>query len=97
VNVILNMEQEGFTHSHYLTHGPALGLWVSDASAQTARAEALLAQVRRQPVGAGPARDPLDPGRGRIAALFPGPWRHAELLQFWEVIWTLGRFDNLVG
>jgi 4-hydroxyphenylpyruvate dioxygenase-like putative hemolysin len=38
---------------HYLTHGPALGLWVSDALAQTARAEALLAQVHRQPVGAG--------------------------------------------
>jgi 4-hydroxyphenylpyruvate dioxygenase len=45
VNLILNMEQEGFAHSHYLTHGPtvaALGLWVSDASAQTA------APVRRR-------------------------------------------------
>lgn len=82
VNLILNMEQEGFAHSHYLTHGPAvaaLGLWVSDAAAQAERGEALLAQVLRQPVGPGELAIPSIRGVG------------GSLLYFLDHGGTLGR------
>lgn len=86
VNLILNMEQEGFAHSHYLTHGPAvaaLGLWVSDASAQTARAEALLAQVHRQPVGPGELAIPSIRGVGGSLVYFLD---HGDTLgRVWDV------------
>lgn len=86
VNLILNMEQEGFAHSHYLTHGPAvaaLGLWVSDAAAQAERGEALLAQVLRQPVGPGELAIPSIRGVGGSLLYFLD---HGDTLgRVWDV------------
>lgn len=86
VNLILNTEQEGFAHSHYLTHGPAvaaIGLWVADAAAQLARAEALLAPVHHQSIGAGELRIPSIRGVGGSLLYFLD--HGADLSRVWEV------------
>ena len=86
VNLILNTEKEGFAHSHYLTHGPAvcaIGLWVSDASLQTDRAEALLAPVHHAPVGPGELEIPSIRGVGGSLFYFLD---HGDALgRVWEV------------
>jgi 4-hydroxyphenylpyruvate dioxygenase len=86
INLILNMEQEGFAHSHFITHGPsvaAIGLDVSDASAQLARAEALLAPVHRQPVGPGELAIPSVRGVGGALLYFLD--RGADFGRVWQV------------
>ena len=67
INLVINTESDGFAHSHYITHGPsvaAIGLWVGDAMAQLDRAQALLAQGFRQPVGPGELEIPAIRGVG---------------------------------
>jgi 4-hydroxyphenylpyruvate dioxygenase len=86
INLILNMEHEGFAHSHFITHGPsvaAIGLWVADAGAQLARAEALLAPVHRQPVGPGELDIPSIRGVGGALMYFLD--RGADLGRVWDV------------
>ncbi len=86
INLILNMEQEGFAHAHYITHGPsvaALGLWTSDAAAQLARAEALLAPVHHGAVGPGELAIPSIRGVGGALLYFLD---HAtDLGRVWDV------------
>jgi 4-hydroxyphenylpyruvate dioxygenase len=56
INLVVNREREGFAHSFFLTHGPAvcaIGLQVDNARAAAARAKALLSTPFRQAVGAG--------------------------------------------
>ena len=86
INLVLNMEQEGFAHSHFITHGPsvaAIGLMVSDAAAQLARAEALLAPVYRAPVGPGELAIPSVRGVGGALLYFLD--QATDLGRVWDV------------
>jgi 4-hydroxyphenylpyruvate dioxygenase len=86
INLVINTEADGFAHAHYITHGPsvaALGLWVGDASRQMDRAEALLAQSFRQPVGPGELEIPAIRGVGGSLIYFLD--HSAELGRVWEV------------
>lgn len=86
INLVINTEKEGFAHAHYVTHGPsvaALGFWVGDAGQQTDRAEALLAQSFRQPVGPGELDIPAIRGvGGGLVYLLD---RGGRLGRVWEV------------
>jgi 4-hydroxyphenylpyruvate dioxygenase len=56
VNIVLNLEDEGFAHSFYLLHGLsvcALALRVDDAARAAARATAMLAKPFVGPIGEG--------------------------------------------
>ncbi|MDT8343364.1 MAG: TIM barrel protein [Thermohalobaculum sp.] len=86
INLVINTETDGFAHSHYITHGPsvaAIGLWVEDAAAQMDRAEALLAQSFRQPVGPGELEIPAIRGVGGALIYFLD--RKGPLGRVWEV------------
>jgi len=86
INLVINTEADGFAHAHYITHGPsvaALGFWVGDAGRQMDRAEALLAQSFRQPVGPGELEIPAIRGVGGALIYFLD--RGAELGKVWEV------------
>ncbi|MCL5778244.1 sugar phosphate isomerase/epimerase and 4-hydroxyphenylpyruvate domain-containing protein [Limibaculum sp. FT325] len=86
INLVINTETDGFAHSHYITHGPsvaAIGLWVSDAGVQMDRAEALLAQSFRQPVGPGELEIPAIRGVGGALIYFLD--RKGPLGRVWEV------------
>jgi 4-hydroxyphenylpyruvate dioxygenase len=86
INLVINTEKEGFAHAHYITHGPsvaAIGVWVGDAGQQMDRAEALLAQSFRQPVGPGELEIPAIRGVGGSLIYFLD--RGAELGRVWEV------------
>jgi 4-hydroxyphenylpyruvate dioxygenase len=67
IELVINHEQGGFAHSHYVTHGPgvcAIALDVDDASKTMARAEALKAKTFYQPVGPGELEIPAIHGVG---------------------------------
>ena len=86
VNLLVNAEAEGFAHSHFITHGPsvaAICLNVSDASAQMARAEALLAQTFRQRVRAAELDIPAIRGVG--GALIHFIDETSDLARLWEI------------
>jgi 4-hydroxyphenylpyruvate dioxygenase len=86
INLLINTEAEGFAHSHFITHGPsvaAICLTVADASAQVDRAEALLAQTFRQPVGPGELDIPAIRGVGGSLIYFID--ERSDLARLWEV------------
>ena len=87
INLILNMEHEGFAHSH-LHHPRAVGgrhrpLGLPTPRAQLARAEALLAPVHRQPVGPGELDIPSIRGVGGALIYFLD--HGADLGRVWDV------------
>ena len=56
INLVVNLEKEGFAHAFNITHGSAvcaIGLAVDDAAATFERATLLLDQPFRQAVGPG--------------------------------------------
>ncbi len=86
IDLVVNTEKEGFAHAHYITHGPsvaALGFWVGDADRQMDRAEALLAQAFRQPVGPGELDIPAIRGVGGGLVYFLD--HGARLGRVWDV------------
>jgi 4-hydroxyphenylpyruvate dioxygenase len=67
IELVINRNQAGFAHSHYVTHGPgvcAIGLDVDNAGRIMARAEALKAKTFHQPVGPGELEIPAIHGVG---------------------------------
>ncbi len=67
IRLVVNAEQQGLAHSHYVTHGLAayaFGIEVPDARAAVARAQALGAQIFEQPVAAGETLMPAIRGVG---------------------------------
>ena len=67
INLVLNLEDEGFAHSFQLLHGlsvAALALRVDDAAAATRRAADLLAKPFRGPIGHGELEIPAVRGVG---------------------------------
>ncbi len=89
INLVINGEREGFAHASYVTHGPsvcALCLKVADATAATARAEALLARPFRQAVAAGELEIPAVRGVGGSLLYFVDG--KSRLGQWWDVDFT---------
>jgi 4-hydroxyphenylpyruvate dioxygenase len=67
INLVLNLEDEGFAHSFQLLHGlsvAALALRVDDAAGAVRRATALLAKPFRGPIGEGELEIPAVRGVG---------------------------------
>lgn len=67
INVVVNIEKDGFAHSYNITHGTAvcaLGLRVDDAMAALDRAQLLLDAPFRQAVGPGELEIPAVRGLG---------------------------------
>ncbi len=67
INLVVNLEKEGFAHSFNITHGSAvcaIGLKVDDAAATFDRATLLLDQPFRQAVGPGELEIPAVRGVG---------------------------------
>lgn len=86
INLVLNTDPDGFANAHRITHGPsvaAIGLWTGDAGRQMDRAEVLLAQAFRQPVGPGELEIPAIRGVGGSLIYFLD--HGAELGRVWEV------------
>jgi 4-hydroxyphenylpyruvate dioxygenase len=89
INLVINTEKEGFAHSAYIVHGPsvcAIGLRVDDAANAMNRAERLLAQSFRQPVGPGELEIPAIRGIGGSLIYFIEP--KGELGRVWEIEFT---------
>lgn len=86
INLVINMEKEGFAHASYITHGPgvcAIGLRVADAEAAVARARTLLAKPFSQPVQPGELTVPSIRGvGGSLIYLVDGK---GELGRLWDV------------
>jgi 4-hydroxyphenylpyruvate dioxygenase len=67
IDLVVNYEQAGFAHSHYITHGSgvcAIAIKVDDPDRVMARAEELHATLFRQPVGPGEMEIPSVRGVG---------------------------------
>ncbi len=67
IDLVVNYEQTGFAHSHYVTHGSsvcAIATKVDDPDAVVSRAEALNVPLFRQPVGPGELEIPSIRGVG---------------------------------
>ncbi len=67
IDLVVNFEQTGFAHSHYITHGSgvcAIAIKVDRPDQVMARAEELKAQLFRQPVGPGEMEIPSVRGVG---------------------------------
>jgi 4-hydroxyphenylpyruvate dioxygenase len=67
IDLVVNYEQTGFAHSHYVTHGSgvcAVAMKVDEPLAVMSRAEALKASLFRQPVGPGELEIPSIRGVG---------------------------------
>jgi 4-hydroxyphenylpyruvate dioxygenase len=76
INLLINNSQQGFAHSHYVTHGSgvcAIALQVDDVAAMMSRADALQAQTFRQPVGPGEMTIPAIRGVGGSLLYFLEP------------------------
>jgi 4-hydroxyphenylpyruvate dioxygenase len=75
VNLVLNLEDEGFAHSFYLLHGLsvcALGLGVDDAARAATRAATMLARPFAGPIGAGELEIPAVRGVAGSLVYFIG-------------------------
>ncbi len=86
INIVINMEPEGFAHSSYLMHGTSvcdLGLKVEDAAATVERARALGADLFAQPVGPGELTIPAIRGVGGGVMHFIDD--RSELGRVWEI------------
>jgi 4-hydroxyphenylpyruvate dioxygenase len=89
INLVINTDRNGFAHSHHIAHGPgvcAIGLKVTDVAATMQRAEQLLAQSFRQPVGPGELEIPAIRGVGGSLIYFLEP--SGELARVWEKEFT---------
>lgn len=67
IDLVVNYEQTGFAHSHYITHGSgvcAIAVKVDDPTAVLSRAEELKASLFRQSVGPGELEIPSIRGVG---------------------------------
>jgi 4-hydroxyphenylpyruvate dioxygenase len=86
INVVLNVEKEGFAHSYNITHGSsvcAIGLKVEDAAATLDRAQRLLDTPFRQAVGPGELEIPAVRGLGGSLVYFTDP--KSDLARVWEI------------
>lgn len=86
INLVINMEKEGFAHSSFLTHGPgvcAIGLQVTDADAAVQRAKALLAQPFTQAIGPGELQIPSVRGVGGSLLYFIDG--QGDLAHVWDI------------
>ncbi|WP_428698195.1 bifunctional sugar phosphate isomerase/epimerase/4-hydroxyphenylpyruvate dioxygenase family protein [Stappia sp.] len=85
INLVINTEREGFSHSSYLVHGTSvcdIGLKVADAAATVTRARALGADTFEQPAGPGELKIPAIRGVGGGVMHFIDDT--AELARVWE-------------
>jgi len=92
INLVLNSDNEGFAHSHQLTHGPsvcAICLKVDDASATLDRAEKLRDTPFRQAVGPGELEIPAVRGLGGSLLYFVDP--KSKLGELWDIDFTVPR------
>jgi 4-hydroxyphenylpyruvate dioxygenase len=67
IELVINCEQDGFAHSHYITHGPgvcAIAIDVEEVDKTMTRADALKARTFYQPVGPGELEIPAIRGVG---------------------------------
>jgi 4-hydroxyphenylpyruvate dioxygenase len=67
IELVINREQDGFAHSHYITHGPgvcAIAIDIDDAGKTMARADALKVRTFHSPIGPGELEIPAIRGVG---------------------------------
>jgi len=86
INLVVNLEKEGFAHSFNITHGTAvcaIGLKVDDAVATFDRATLLLDQPFRQAVGPGELEIPAVRGVGGSLVYFLDT--KSELGRVWDI------------
>jgi 4-hydroxyphenylpyruvate dioxygenase len=86
INLVVNLEKEGFAHAFNVTHGSgvcAIGLEVDDAAATFDRATLLLDQPFRQPVGPGELEIPAVRGVGGSLVYFLDS--KSELGRVWDI------------
>jgi len=86
INIVVNLEKEGFAHSYYITHGTAvcaIGLRVDDAAAALDRAQLLFDTPFRQAVGPGELEIPAVRGLGGSLIYFVDP--KTDLGRVWDV------------
>lgn len=86
INIVVNTEKEGFAHSFNIVHGTAvcaIALRVDDAAAALDRAQGLLDQPFRQPVGPGELEIPAVRGLGGSLVYFTDP--RSQLARVWDV------------
>lgn len=86
INLIINIENEGFAHASYLVHGTsayAIGFKVNDAQATVDRARALGAEPFDQPVGPGEVRMPAIRGVGGGVIYFVDDI--SDLKKIWDI------------
>src|SRR5690242_13007935 len=86
INIVLNVEKEGFAHSYNITHGSsvcAIGLKVEDAAATLDRAQRLLDTPFRQAVGPGELEIPAVRGLGGSLVYFTD--LKSDLARVWEI------------
>jgi 4-hydroxyphenylpyruvate dioxygenase len=99
IDLVVNYEQTGFAHSHYVTHGSgvcAIAVKVDDPAAVMSRAEALNASSFRQPVGPGELEIPSIRGVGGSLLYFVRAdgenWRRD-----FDAVTTQPKAQSLVG
>ena len=86
INIVVNTEKEGFAHSFNIVHGTAvcaIALRVDDAVAALDRAQGLLDQPFRQPVGPGELEIPAVRGLGGSLVYFTDP--KSQLARVWDI------------
>ncbi|WP_244303464.1 bifunctional sugar phosphate isomerase/epimerase/4-hydroxyphenylpyruvate dioxygenase family protein [Roseibium sediminis] len=86
VNIVVNMETEGFSAETFREHGPSvcdMGLRVADAAKTVARAKALGAPVFSQPVGTGELDIPAIKGVGGNVVHFID--EKSDLHRVWDI------------
>jgi 4-hydroxyphenylpyruvate dioxygenase len=86
INLVVNLEKEGFAHAFNITHGSAvcaIGLEVDDAAATFDRATLLLDQPFRQAVGPGELEIPAVRGVGGSLVYFLDA--NGELGRVWDI------------
>ena len=86
INIVVNLEKEGFAHSYNITHGTAvcaIGLRVDDAAAALDRAQALFDTPFRQAVGPGELQIPAVRGLGGSLIYFIDP--KTDLARVWDI------------
>jgi len=90
INLVVNTDKDGFAHSSYIVHGPAvcaIALRVADVAAAVDRAEHLLVPSFAQPVGPGELRIPAIRGVGGSLIHFVEP--KGALADIWSVDFQL--------
>lgn len=98
INIVLNMDKEGFAHSSYIVHGTGvcdIGLNVSDAEATVERAKTLGADPFSQPIGPGELDIPAIRGvNGSIIHFIDD---NTSLKDVWDVEFVMDKADLQVS